>query len=366
PHLRNAIYHHHIAAENRLEQAAGRTGRWVDVTRADFDLDTHEEIRLAGDRLVAYFAPSRGGHLYELDLRHLEHNLLATLNRRFEAYHEKVIEAGRHQHHPAPNEAGPQHTGHHDAEHAVASIHDIVRFKQPDLDKKIVYDPWPRKTFVDHFLQPGLSLADFQKGQGEVGDFTTGAYEAQVRQRDGRAEVVLSRRGSVPPYQPRVTKTIVLDSARGGTLEALYELEGLPPGLPIHFAVEFNFAGMAAGASDRYYYDGDGRQLGQLESVQELSDATRLGLIDEWLGLDVAVESSRPASLWTFPIQTISQSEGGFELVHQSSAVVPHWEFPAPKDGRWSVRLVLSTDTSAAQARELRETPLAATVDERG
>ncbi|HAH45032.1 MAG TPA: hypothetical protein DCM07_09300, partial [Planctomycetaceae bacterium] len=48
---------------------------------------------------------------------------------------------------------------------------------------------------------------------------------------------------------------------------------------------------------------------------------------------------SAPASIWTFPIETISQSEGGYELVHQSSVVIPHWEFVADEHGRWSVTI---------------------------
>ncbi|MCA9117183.1 MAG: DUF1926 domain-containing protein, partial [Planctomycetaceae bacterium] len=119
--------------------------------------------------------------------------------------------------------------------------------------------------------------------------------------------------------------------------------------------VEFNFAGMAAGANDRYYYDSDGRQLGQLGTDQELPACERLGLIDEWLGLDTAIESSIPACIWAMPIETISQSEGGFELVHQSCAVLPHWEIVADDSGRWSVTLRLLVDTSAAQARQLSE-----------
>ena len=43
----------------------------------------------------------------------------------------------------------------------MASIHDAVRFKQPDLDKMLDYDNWPRKSLVDHFLQPGLDPAAF-------------------------------------------------------------------------------------------------------------------------------------------------------------------------------------------------------------
>jgi len=44
---------------------------------------------------------------------------------------------------------------------------------------------------------------------------------------------------------------VTLD-AGGSTLQIAYLLEGLPPDRPMHFAVEFNFAGLPAGADDRY------------------------------------------------------------------------------------------------------------------
>ena len=112
---------------------------------------------------------------------------------------------------------------------------------------------------------------------------------------------------------------------------------------------------MAASANDRYYYNDHGLNLGQLETLNSTTPTSRIGLVDEWLGLDVSIDVSQPASFWTQPIQTVSQSESGFELVHQSCSVTPHWEFMAPADGTWKVTLVLSLDTSAAQARELAE-----------
>jgi alpha-amylase len=340
PHLRNAIYHHVIAADTLLEQAAGHDGHWVEIAAADYNLDARKEVRLASDRLVAYLSPAKGGHLYELDIRSINHNLLATLNRRPEVYHEKVRQAGERQ-------------GQHDDGKAV-SIHDLVAFKQPDLHKRIVYDTWPRKSCVDHFLQPGLSLDRFRAGEGEIGDFATGVYETLLRRSTEQVETRLTRSANLGPYGITLTKTIGLERG-SGQLEILYQLEGLPQNVPIHFGVEFNFAGMAAGASDRYFYDANGRQLGQLESVLDLANSERIGLIDEWLGLDAALEFSQAASLWTFPIETISQSEGGFEAVHQSTMVMPRWEFVAPSSGCWSVKIGLSIDTSAAQARRLRE-----------
>lgn len=342
PHLRNAVYSHLIAADSLLERAAGRTGIWTSIEAADFNLDARKEVCISSDRLVGYFAPSRGGHLYELDIRSIRHNLLATLNRRPEVYHEKVRQAGEHQHGADQG--------------AAVSIHDLVAFKQPDLHKRIAYDTWPRKSCVDHFFQPGLSFSRAQAGEGEIGDFVLGIYETLLRRSPQHVQARMSRVGKLGPYTVGVSKTVGLDRANGADLEIVYELENLPANLPIHFGVEFNFAGMAAGAPDRYFYDAGGRQLGQLETIQDLPPTERIGLIDEWLGLDAALELSQPGGIWAFPIQTISQSEGGFEAVHQSCAVIPHWEFVAPHDGKWTVKITLSVDTSAAQARRLRET----------
>ena len=65
----------------------------------------------------------------------------------------------------------------------------------------------------------------------------------------------------------------------------------------------------------------------------------------------MGLRANRPSGFWTFPIETVSQSEGGFELVHQSVVVLPHWLVRGDADGRWSVTLELALDTSLAEAR---------------
>lgn len=343
PHLRNAVYQQLIAADSLLESAYDRPRQSVQIDADDYNLDARKEVRLSGQKLIAYLAPGRGGHLYELDLRAVTLNLLATLNRRPEAYHER-IRACAHQGMSTEHGGGVDPNG---------GIH----FKQPDLDQKLQYDDWPRKSLVDHFLQPGLSHEGFRQGYGRLGDFTEGVYHAVLRRAEDHVEAKLWRDGQLGPYGVRVTKTVTLNAASGSTLIVRYELENLPAGMPIHFGVEFNFAAMAAGAADRYYYDERGNRLGQLESQFDRSDVNRLGLVDEWLGVDVSLEFSERAGLWTQPIQTVSQSEGGFELVHQSASITPHWEFAAPNDGYWSVQIMMTLDTSAAQARQLAESP---------
>ena len=96
PHLRNAVYQHLIAADNLLDRAIGRPETWIEAAADDFNFDARQEVRLTNDKLMALVAPSRGGQMIELDVRRIQHNLLATLARRPEAYHRKVL-AGEHQ-----------------------------------------------------------------------------------------------------------------------------------------------------------------------------------------------------------------------------------------------------------------------------
>ncbi len=108
---------------------------------------------------------------------------------------------------------------------------------------------------------------------------------------------------------------------------------------------------MPANADDRYFHQSNGKRLGHLGAWLDLSAADNLAMVDQWLGLDVSLSVDRPTGFWTFPIETVSQSEGGFELVHQSIAVLPHWIVTPDAEGRWSVEISLAVDTSEAESR---------------
>ena len=338
PHLRNAVYNHLIAAENILDKAAERGEEWIEATVADFNLDARHEVFLSNDKLAALIAPHQGGLMYELDVRTICHNLLATLSRRPEAYHRKVL-------------AGPQNHGDN-----VASIHDRVVFKQPGLDRRVQYDSYPRKSLIDHFFDQDTTLGAVCSGTAlERGDFVRGVYEARLRRNPDRHQVQMTRTGNAWGVPLKITKGVTLE-AGSNTIEIAYLIEGLPPGRVFHFGVEFNFAGLPSGADDRYFHDGRNIRLGQLGRQLDLTDLPSLNLTDEWLGIDVGLEASQPTHFWAFPIETVSQSEGGFELVHQSVAVIPHWFVQGDVQGRWSVTLQLAIDTSLAESRMERTT----------
>jgi len=333
PHLRNAVYHHLIAADNLLDQATRPQGEWVEAKIDDFNFDARQEVQLANDKLLTLLAPAAGGQMYELDCRAIRHNLLATLARRPEAYHRKV--------------AAGANMGHGQ----VASIHERVVFKQEGLDRQLQYDQHLRKSLLDHFFDHDASLDQIARGQAvEQGDFLAGVYEARVRRNPDRIQVMMVREGMAGGQPVRITKGVTLN-AGSPVLEIAYLLEGLPRDRALHFGVEFNFAGLPAGADDRYFHDLEQRRLGQLGVQLNLADARGLGLADEWLGIDVGLKLSKPTHFWAHPVATVSQSEGGFELVHQSVCVIPHWFVLPDDEGRWSVSMTLALDTRLAESR---------------
>ena len=333
PHLRNAVYNQLIACDNLLDQATGKSGSFVEATVDDFNFDARQEIRLTSDKLICLIAPAAGGMMYELDVRSICHNLLATLSRRPEAYHRKVL-------------AGPSNQN-----GSVASIHDRVVFKQKGLHERVQYDETPRKSLIDHFFDSGATLRSVSRGEAaERGDFVQSFYESRIRRAADRMQVQLTRLGHVEGHEVRITKGITL-TAGSPTLEIAYLLENLPADAPVHFAVEMNLSGLPAGADDRYFDDLAGRRLGQLGTQLDLRDTQGIGLVDEWLGIEVSLRSNRSMGLWAFPIETVSQSEGGFELVHQSVAVMPHWLVQGDATGKWSVVLQLTASTALAESR---------------
>jgi len=298
PHLRNAVYSRLIQAETLLEQVSGRPDTWVQLDADDYNRDARKELRIATDRMIGWLSPNRGGHLYEWDIRGISTNLLATLDRRFEPYHDRIREAAR-----SGNVS--EHGGGVDPNGA-------VRFKQAGLDQKLAYDHWPRKSLVDHFLQPGIAFETFAGGQGHVGDFAAGVYQSLLRRSARIVEARQWREGKLGPYSVKVTKSVRADADNSGVFTIVYELDQLPAGLPIHFGVEFNFAAMPGGASDRYYYNDLGRQIGTLDAQLNVPKMDRIGLVDEWLGVDVALETSVAAGIWAIPLDGDADALRGY------------------------------------------------------
>jgi alpha-amylase len=338
PHLRSAVYRSLIVADTALDDAEGMTGERISVEVGDYNLDARQEVKLENEALIALVRPAQGGHLYELDVRQSAINVLATLDRRLEAYHKAILDAVR------VDKSGPG------AGDPSASNAERVADKQEPLDRIIVYDRHPRKAMVDHFYPIDVTLDDLVACRDvERGDFVTGTYLARVQREPRRVALVMERPGYADGHTPRIKKTIEL-AAGSKALGVRYELSDLPREACLHFAVELNLAAMAGHADDRYYSDPRGARLGMLDSRLDVPHIEGISLSDEWLDLTIGLRWSKPGGLWCYPIETVSKCEGGFEAVYQSSAIVPHWHVTADESGRWHLQIRLALEPSLRSA----------------
>ncbi|MEI7923312.1 MAG: alpha-amylase/4-alpha-glucanotransferase domain-containing protein [Planctomycetota bacterium] len=315
PHLRNAIYRHLILAENHIDRILAPAGDYIRCLEMDFNADTKIEIRLDNRHLIAWISPAQGGQIYELDDRRTATNILATLNRRFEPYHHAVAKAAR--------EASKA-----EAQEGPSNLHDRITLKQPGLDQLLVYDRHPRKALVDHLWPATTTAEQWRAGlEQELTAWPTSEYHVdQNLKTEDSCLVVLSQESAWNGRVIRIKKEIGIHR-QANALEIGYELNGLAGLEPHRFAVEINMAAMAGHEDDRQFRDHSGRNLGKLDSSLTLVNEKSITLVDEWLDLASRLEWQEfgPEEVWTLPIRTVSNSEGGYESVFQSSAIAASW-----------------------------------------
>jgi len=300
-HLRGSVYRHLIAAERELEKT-GSHG----VQTLDLDLDGRDDLRLFNDKLNVFVAPSAGGHVVELDHRPTCVNFGATLARRPEPYHARVRQAT---------------TGGGD----VKSIHDMNVAKRADLDKHLAYDAHPRASLVDHFFGPDGA---------EIGDFAAGAYRHEILRRDRLIAVRLAREGRIGGVAVALEKEIRLERDRA-EFQVEYTLRPQAP-VAATFGVEFNLALLSPTSPDAYFMTEKGDKLADLSEDREFHGRS-LWIHDGWHGLRLAFFAAPEAAFAVQPVHTVSQSESGFELSYQGTAVTLRWPVSVDGGRAWSV-----------------------------
>jgi alpha-amylase len=102
----------------------------------------------------------------------------------------------------------------------------------------------------------------------------------------------------------------------------------------VWFGIEFAVGAMAGDAPDRYLeIEGTTLPDRRLRGTGEAGNVRTFRLVDEWLRLQTVITVDTPATLWRFPLETVSLSEGGFERIYQGSILLLHWHLHLPGSG---------------------------------
>jgi alpha-amylase len=202
------------------------------------------------------------------------------------------------------------------------------------LENRLFYDRERRASLVERFMPPGTLARDIQENRAmDRGGFAAKPFAIEkpsVRQ-EGGALLNLCRDGWVEQegkkLPVRVCKNLVF--ARGDMVLGIdYAIHNRgEQALKTRFLSEWNLTLLAGDAPDRnYFVEGKTLADSRLVSVGEESDVKRAGMTDGWLRLRVALESDTPSLFLRYPVETVSQSEGGFERVYQGSCLLWGWD----------------------------------------
>ncbi len=352
-HMRAATLAHLIAAEDIADEAVGTTVRGEVL---DLDLDGRDEVVLANAGETLSIDLDEGAGIGAWDLRAARHALTGILRRRPEAYHETLREHERALA-LAATKAGAPTNGGEATSRAAASIHERVQVKEAGLADRLVYDDYERRSGLLRILPASSTAAGWGAGgRGDIGDFVTGPYRL-VRL---EANAVTVARDGAATVDGRATPVSVETTIRlgGGRLDPVLEWStvvqnrGAEP-LTVRLGVEWAITMLGGGGNPEAWWELEGARA-RHDGLGVATGVASLGQGNGWLGVELGTAIEPVADAWYAPIETVSNSEAGFERVYQGSALLLSWPVSLPPGGRWSARIVhsarIEVDRAAAEA----------------
>lgn len=328
PHLRTEVWRNLVRAETLVDQLTPG-GSLPRVEFLDYDADGDSELLFSAPEYQALLKPSDGATLTAFDFRTSAATLINSMQRRPEAYHARLREAAA----STPSSGG------------AVSIHDQVRVKEPNLERLLHYDRFPRHSFRLLLFDPARTLGDYEKLQlnewigAAAGNFDIRHSSANYA--DLVFEQILPELAVDPAEPPRltITKHFLFGPAPQGC-EVSCDISlalSAPLAARLRFGVESVINLLAPTEPDRFFETSDGRQNLRFSGMLP---GPLLRMEDGWQRLRVTLHAPGSEEFWVAPIETVSESEGGFERVYQGSQILALWSPDLTKRTTFSARLM--------------------------
>lgn len=329
--IRTALYQNLIRAETLADQLIwGEAGSWLNQEATDFDSDGGQELFVETPVQSLVIQPHAGGIVLEHDLKKIGFNLHDTLMRRFETYHQQLLD-------------------HHQATHV----------KEENLEDFLVEDVYRRGSLHDHFFQQHVTPADVRRmSYVEEGDFAYSPYSCNWKAQRGKSHVELERIGNVHSqsgnHSVKVEKKLVISPVDlQNTI--FYRVSNLSPQkLETRFGVEFNINLLAGNAPDRFHEVDGSEPLQESSMLSEgvVSDVRNFALIDESKGMKISWTLDKPCIHWRFPVQTVSNSESGLERIYQATVIILLFNLSLMPGEEFEVSMDYNVQLSAVRKKD--------------
>jgi 4-alpha-glucanotransferase len=327
PHLRTELWRNLVRAETLVDQLMpGNSLPRVEFL--DYDADGDSELLFSSLDYQALLKPGDGATIAAFDVRACGATLINSVQRRPEAYHARLREA-------AKTTSGGE----------AVSIHDQFCVKEGNLDRYLCYDRFARHAFRLLFFDPARTFADYEKLQlNELAGPAAGSFEirhSSANYANLVYETTLPEFAASSANAPtlEITKHFLFGPAPQGcevSCDVSFTLSE-PLAVPVRFGIESVVNLLAPTEADRFFETPTGREnLHYAGSVQ----GPLLRVEDGWQRIRLTLHAPGSEAFWIAPIDTVSESEGGFERVYQGSQILAVWRPDLTKKTIFSARLM--------------------------
>lgn len=280
--VRKAVYAGLINAEKTTREK-GIFSTSVNVT--DIDLDGIPEYLYQGQFINAY-VHRRGGALFELDYVVTAWNYLDTMARHREPYHN-------------------------------------------EQDACNGFDDYMKNSFLDHFYDEEVTVDSLAtNGVKEKIDFVHSLYRARKVEKERKeVDFGIKKKVQVNGHERNVDLFKDYDFLKNSINVSYRITTDSPDAITGRFATEINLSFPEEGRSQLSFIVTHTEGKTELENGKiELFNVTELTLHDRRNRTLITISVNKPATLWTFPVYTITEQYGKKIWIYQHTTCILSWD----------------------------------------
>ncbi|QOG11459.1 alpha-amylase/4-alpha-glucanotransferase domain-containing protein [Arcobacter sp. FWKO B] len=278
PNLRDNAYRYIIECESLLKNKK--------LQISDIDFDGHDEYKICSDELISVIKPNYGASIVELDIIDKKFNLLNTLTRKDEEYHQRIESSS------ITDESSEIQTIHHN------------KLKLEE-DMQIYTDRYQKYSNLDHISDHSLNIENFKSNMFiEYGNFVEAIYESEDLKNGS-----FSYDGKILDANARISKSYILNK-NNLKCEVVLNSEIKDE---LVYANEWNL----------HFAIYDILTINDFPFVEEMIlNSKTLKIFDPYLNKTIKFEFEQEVKIFICKNNTVSQSESGLDYTTQNLSLM--------------------------------------------
>ena len=311
PNLRDNAYRY------LLEIEKSKATRKISFEVLDIDKNGYDELKVLTQNASSVFSTKFGGQMVEFGSLDVLFNWQNTLMRREEAYHDKIFH---------PQESVLESTSNLEE---IATIHHDSLVVDDALRAELIYDWHPKNSFIEHFSDEEFTLENFKSLTfKEVGDFANQPFELNKKKKEFARNGGIFLDNAYASFSATLSKEYLFEEKAivlNSKFQTQYEKK-------LYFAEEFNFH---FAHPDKVTFNSK-----LVKEGFEQRQCEELSIEDDFTGKILKIKVNQKCDVYGFVLNTISQSESGFDRVAQCVSFIFATSFESKLTLRFTLEIL--------------------------